>query len=402
MALTASAGRFILSPDGLDELVAVLAKQGYQTLGPTLRGDAIVIDEIQSAADLPRGWGDRQEAGTYRVAERDDQAYFAFAAPAGTWKSYLFPARLTLARAERTAAGVVATSADATVPKRALLGIRGCDLAAIAVQDQVLLNREHPDPTYQARRAGLLLIGVNCSDPADTCFCTSMETGPQVQAGADLTLTELDPDNPRQHRFLVDVGTERGAEIASELTHSTAESSDAAAAQGVVDRARARVHRALPTNGLSELLKSSPDHPQWEDVAARCLSCGNCTMACPTCFCVNVTDEPNVADQSSERVRTWGSCFELGHSYMHGGSVRVSTKSRYRQWMTHKLATWWDQFGSSGCTGCGRCIAWCPVGIDITAEVTVIADDVLGIGGSADPGERHQTVIGRHREAESS
>ena len=130
--------------------------------------------------------------------------------------------------------------------------------------------------------------------------------------------------------------------------------------------------RTMDTDGIKDLLYRNLEHPRWDDVAARCLAYGNCTLACPTCFCSSVEDGSDFAGDEAGRQRVWDSCFTLDHSYLHGGSVRVSTRSRYRQWMTHKLATWIDQFGTSGCVGCGRCITWCPVGIDITEEVAAI------------------------------
>jgi ferredoxin len=130
--------------------------------------------------------------------------------------------------------------------------------------------------------------------------------------------------------------------------------------------------RYLDTAGLRELLLGSLEHEQWDKVAARCLACGNCTMVCPTCFCSKVDEVSDLLDQSVRRVQSWDSCFTSEHSYMNTGTVRKSTASRYRQWLTHKLATWHDQFGSSGCVGCGRCITWCPVGIDLTEEVAAL------------------------------
>lgn len=100
-------------------------------------------------------------------------------------------------------------------------------------------------------------------------------------------------------------------------------------------------------------------------------------MVCPTCFCTGVEDVTALAGDVTERVRKWDSCFTADFSYQHGGVVRESTKSRYRQWLTHKLSSWVDQFGSSGCVGCGRCITWCPTGIDLTAEVAAIAESAI-------------------------
>ena len=362
----------VIPAGALDDLLAAITGAGYEVLGPTVRGGAIVIGTLTAADQLPRGWGDAQDGGTYRIVERGDGAYFGFAAPAGTWKRHLFPPRTVLWRSRRDGDGVVFEEVEQPVRRRAFLGIRGCDLSAIAVQDRVFVHGRYGDPTYAARRQDLLLVGVDCGDPASTCFCTSMGTGPAAGDGADLVLTELDPANPDRHRFLVRPLSERGSAIADRLRSTAADDTDLEGATAVTHRAADRMHRRMNTDGLPQLLAASPNHPRWDDVAARCLSCGNCTMACPTCFCSNVSDEPDVAAGVDERVREWASCFQLGHSYLHGGSLRVSTKSRYRQWMTHKLSTWWDQFGVSGCVGCGRCIAWCPVGIDITEEVRAI------------------------------
>jgi Fe-S-cluster-containing hydrogenase component 2 len=130
--------------------------------------------------------------------------------------------------------------------------------------------------------------------------------------------------------------------------------------------------RSMDTTDIKELLYRNYDHPRWRNVASRCLTCANCTMVCPTCFCTTVEDVTDLTGNQAERWRKWDSCFTVDFSYIHGGSVRASPESRYRQWMTHKLATWIDQFGTSGCVGCGRCITWCPVAIDITEEVRAI------------------------------
>ena len=362
----------VVDVTGIDTLIGMLGVEGYEVLGPTCRDSAIVIAPITRLAELPRGLGDEQDGGTYRLVQRDDDALFGFAAPAGTWKRYLFPPRTVLWRAQRANGTVQFTETFEAPPPRALLGVRGCDLAAIAVQDRVLLDGRYADQEYRSRRERLFIVGVNCSDPAATCFCTSMGTGPAVGGGADLVLTELDPGDPARHRFLLRVVTGRGREMAERLERRDARDEDLAAAAAVSDDAARRMQRSLDTDGLPELLSASREHPRWDDVAARCLSCGNCTMQCPTCFCSDVVDEPDAATNSDERVRVWASCFELDYSYVHGGSVRDTTRARYRQWLTHKLGTWWEQFGTSGCVGCGRCIAWCPVGIDITEEVRAI------------------------------
>lgn len=367
-----SRARSILRPKGVDALIRLLRAEGFETLGPTIRDNVIAIGPIDGIDDLPRGWGDSQDGGEYRLVERDDDALFGFATPAGTWKRYLFPPQLTLMESRRDDRGITMTDVEEPVPKRALVGIRGCDLSAITIQDRVFLSREYPDPHYQTRRQDLFFVGVNCSDPASTCFCTSMSTGPGIDDGADLILTELEPQSTARHRFLLSARTERGRSVAARLDRHNVDAEDLAAAEQVVAQATANMGRSLATTGLAQLLRESADHPRWHQVAGRCLSCANCTMVCPTCFCFDVTDEPDASTGEDKRVRTWGSCFERSHSYLHGGSVRLSPESRYRQWLTHKLSTWWEQFNTSGCVGCGRCITWCPVGIDITAEVSAL------------------------------
>ncbi|HET7900039.1 MAG TPA: 4Fe-4S dicluster domain-containing protein [Candidatus Nanopelagicales bacterium] len=372
---TIALDRTVLPAARLDLLFDALRAEGWPVLGPTLRDGVIGIGPLRSAADLPRGWGDEQDAGSYRLVRRDDDAFFGYAAPAGTWKRYLFPARSVLWRARVIRGAPIVEEAIEDVGRRALLGIRGCDLAAVHVQDRVLLHGAHPDPVYSERRKDLLLVGVACGTPASTCFCPSMGTGPGVGDGADIALTELEADDPRRHRFLVEPRTPAGAAVVAHLPEADPDAGDDEAAQAVVAGAARRITRGIDAERAPAALRAGAESSRWDDVASRCLSCGSCTMVCPTCFCTDVRDEPDVLAGVDERVRVWASCFELGHSYLHGGAVRPSPSARYRQWATHKFSTWWDQFGTSGCVGCGRCIAWCPAGIDVTEEVRAVTEE---------------------------
>jgi ferredoxin len=197
-----------------------------------------------------------------------------------------------------------------------------------------------------------------------------MNSGPKARAGFDLALTEvLEGD---RHYFVGAVGSGAGARLLNQIAHRPASEREWNQAEALVDQTARNMGRGLNTEGLKELLYQNLDHPRWEEVAGRCLSCGNCTQVCPTCFCTSVEDHTDLTGQIAERTRHWDSCFTADFSYLHGGNVRVSTRARYRQWLTHKLATWQDQFGSLGCVGCGRCITWCPVGIDLTEEVAAM------------------------------
>jgi ferredoxin len=343
-------------------------------LGPTIRSEAIVYDEISSVDDLPAGWTDEQDGGTYRLKRRDDNALFGFNVGAASWKNHLFPASLRL----WTSDGENTETAEPEPPSRlALIGARSCDLHAIAVQDRTFLGGDHIERDYEARRRDNFVVAVNCEKAGGTCFCVSMGTGPRADMGFDLALTELIDDDGQ--RFLVEVGSEAGAEVLAAVDSRPAAAAEESKADEICTRTAASMGREMDTIDIKELLYGNWENPRWHEVATRCLTCGNCTLVCPTCFCHSVEDTADLTGSESERTRQWDSCFTLEHSYVHGGSVRRSGSSRYRQWLTHKLATWIDQFGTSGCVGCGRCITWCPVAIDITEEVAAIrATDMRG------------------------
>jgi sulfhydrogenase subunit beta (sulfur reductase) len=362
----------VVSRKDLEKLIPALRGQGYQVIGPVVRDGAIVYDIVEKLADLPAGWTDEQEPGKYRLRRRNDEALFGYVVGPQSWKKYLHPAEVRLFAAERKGQTFRILNNDPVVPRRAFLGVRACELAAIAVQDRVLQGDQYRDTIYASRREGVFIVAVNCTQAASTCFCASMGTGPRAQKGFDLALTEL--IGTGKHEFVVEVGSKVGAEVLKELHSSPASKEACLEADAAVERAAAQIQRRMDTTNIRDLLHANMEHPRWDNVAQRCLTCANCTMVCPTCFCTTVEDVSDVTGTHAERWRKWDSCFSQNFSYIHGGSVRSSSQARYRQWMTHKLAWWIDQFGTSGCVGCGRCITWCPVGIDITEEVRAIRE----------------------------
>jgi ferredoxin len=368
-----------IEPAELDVLVATLRARGYLVVGPTVREGAIVYEELETGSELPIGWTDRQDAATYRLERRGDEARFGYAVGPHSWKQFLFPPRVRLWQARRAGDGTLEVAEDAPDSRPlALLGVRSCDLHAIAIQDRVFMGGRVVERDYAARREDAFVVAANCFEPSGTCFCVSMGTGPRAESGYDLALTEI---LEGEHRLLVEVGSARGAEVLAELESRPAAPEDIRAATRAVDGAAERMGRQMDPRDLRDLLAENLEHPRWDDVADRCLSCGNCVLVCPTCFCSTVEDHTDLSGEHAERWRTWDTCFSVDHAYIHGGSFRPSPRSRYRQWMTHKLGTWHDQFGTSGCVGCGRCITWCPVAIDITEEVAAIR----GTGGHDGP-----------------
>ncbi len=355
---------FILERSQLQSLLNGLSDRGYWVIGPTVQGAAVVYDEVSSVDEFPVGWTDQQAGGHYRLSKRSDQAVFGYTLSPQSWKRFLHPPDVRLWRAQRSNGEFTISPEIYDQPPFAFVGVRACELQAIAIQDTVFLEGAFVDSHYQQRRKDAFIVAVNCGQAGGTCFCASLGTGPDVKTGYDLALTEV--IESERHYFVVEIGTARGAEVLQDLPHREATADEMQAAQQIVAAAAGQMGRTLDTNHLKETLYNRSEDPYWEEMAQRCLACGNCTMVCPTCFCTTVLDITDLSGDEAERRRQWDSCFTMDFSYIHGGSVRYSPKARYRQWLTHKLAAWIDQFGTSGCVGCGRCITWCPVGIDIT------------------------------------
>lgn len=350
----------------LQTLIDRLRADGYDVLGPRMADGAITLAPLRSVDELPRGVRDEQQPGRYRLTLADDGGYFDHVVGPHSLKPLVFPPRTTVLQVLRVRNGWEFRTPDPPRPKQAVLGVRACDLHALAIQDRVFLGGAYRDPEYAARREGLFLIAVNCARSAATCFCVSMNTGPAVTGGADLILTEL------ANGFVVGVGSARGASYVGGMGERPPTAEEEAAAAAIPQRAAAQQTRRINTATVHDTLLNNLEHPRWAEVAKRCLSCANCTMVCPTCFCSTVNEVNDLLGTQTQRERVWESCFNEEHSHTASGAVHPTTKSRYRQWLTHKLATWIDQFGTSGCVGCGRCITWCPVGIDITEEVAAM------------------------------
>jgi sulfhydrogenase subunit beta (sulfur reductase) len=364
--------RVVVDREHLQDLFLTLSNKGYQIVGPTIRDHAIVYDTLTSVTDLPIGYTDEQDGGMYRLKKRADQAMFGYVVGPHSWKKFLFPPVMRLWQARREGKSFEMIPENNETPKLAFLGVRSCELHAISIQDRVFIRADYTDPEYQSRRNNLCIIAINCGQAGGTCFCTSMGTGPKATAGFDLALTEVLVRD--LHYFVVEVGTQLGSELLQTIPHREASLDDIQLAEDIVENTAEHMGRSMDTTGIKDLLYRNLNHQRWDDVASRCLTCSNCTMVCPTCFCTTVEDVTDLTGEHAERWRKWDSCFTMDFSYISGGSIRSSTKSRYRQWMTHKLASWIDQFGTSGCVGCGRCITWCPVGIDITEEVRAIRE----------------------------
>lgn len=352
----------------LNELIRLLAARGYRVLGPRVRAGAVVFDEVSDIEQLPRGVVSVQERASYRLIDEGSGRYFDFVNGPESLKRLTFAPEDTLWTVSRDGQVCFNETLPAAQPT-AVIGVRACDIAGMLVQDRTFIAGAYSpftDPYYAARRDHLFIVAVNCTRSAATCFCSSMGTGPRAKESFDLALTELDDC------FVVEVGSDEGAAIAALLPLTPLDAPDVERADAAIAGAAASQTRHLDSTNIYPLLFDNLEHPRWDDVATRCLSCANCVMVCPTCFCHRETDEMDVGGTVSVHKRQWDACFTLEHGSVHGGYLRPQIKHRYRQWLTHKVAAWIEQFGVSGCVGCGRCITWCPTGIDLTEEIAAI------------------------------
>lgn len=363
----------LLPKSALQTLLNVLKNMGFACIGPQLRDAAIVYAPLEQVAQLPQGWCDEQQPGQYRLRQHEgelSQAYFAWANGPQALKPLTFTPRELLWSSTPDAQGRLRFSEHRPEPQpTAVLGVRACDLAALHLQDQHFMHQSYADPYYSARRQSLFLIAVDCSHPAETCFCHSTGDGPNASSGFDMALTEL-PEG-----FLIRAKSTRALEVMQQLPLREASADEIKAGATQTEQAAQMQSRSLPSRHLKHQLMRNLEHPHWDDIAQRCLSCTNCTLVCPTCFCHSESDHSDFHKlPSSEHYRQWDSCFNLSHSYMHSFVLRGPTVLRYRQWLLHKLGTWHEQYGRSGCVGCGRCISWCPAAIDLTAEVKTLCE----------------------------
>ena len=355
----------------LNMLLARLKEEGYDTIGPRVKGDTLVYDAIDGIDQLPRGYISEQDAGRFRLVYAGHGRYFDAIPGQQSWKQFLFPSRLELFSMQKKGKSWEVKKPDPDRRALAFIGVRGCELAAIQVQDKAFIRQDFHDPVYRARRERVFILAVDCLQPAGTCFCTSMGTGPRAKDGFDLRLTELDDV------FLMTIGSELGRSLMAGIPRDAASAFLMSSAERGIDHASESMGRVLDTSDLPGLILDNLDDPEWDDVAKRCLSCGNCTQACPTCFCWDAVDQLDLTGTQARRFRVWDSCFNPDYSYQTGGNTRPNIRSRYRQWLSHKLGSWVQQYGTLGCVGCGRCITWCPAGIDLTQEIPALRKEVI-------------------------
>ncbi len=347
--------------DELKTLFDQIKSRDYNIIGPKLENSAVRLKNLSDFAEIPYGFGDEQAPGRYRVAENGG----AFRNGPDSPKMLLYPPELLLF--------TVKPDLDIEYPsyefkRTALFGIKPCDLAAIKIMDDV--QGTLGDQYYTRMREKLLLVVENCTEPGETCFCSTMGTGPFATRGFDISYTRLEED-----LVLFQPGSDLGVELLSELSLEPASDEVVDRFRAVMTEASKKARAEFSLENLPEILEIGVEAETYRKIAEKCLGCANCNMVCPTCFCFDIVDEPEL-DGSAKRIRIWDGCHSYSYGQVAGGHFRKSLHARYRHWVLHKFVYWIRQFGAFGCVGCGRCITWCPAGIDIRQVIKDVLKEV--------------------------
>lgn len=347
-------------------------KKTHTVVGPKIRDGVLTLSSIDSG-DLPAGYTDRQAAGMYRLVKSDKTEIFAYSSGFDSFKKFLNPPYAELFSYKASKNTFLTASLISHHTPYAFFGIRACDRAALKLYDRVFLEGVNREPCYESLRHNLLIIAVNCVYPGDNCFCLSTGTGPELRDGYDLLITEL------KDSLLLESGSQAGSKIMKSLPLTAVTDADIQEKASRLENSRKIFKKSVNLDGLPALIYRNFEHPVWQDISERDLECGNCTQVCPTCFCTSSYDSIELkgilkrfSSMSGKKVKKWDSCFSRNFARVHGGNFRTTRRARYRHWFAHKLAYCFEQFGLPGCVGCGRCITWCPAGIDITQELEAL------------------------------
>jgi sulfhydrogenase subunit beta (sulfur reductase) len=316
---------------------AIIA-DGYRLFGPVLQDDGIVLAEFDEEPEF-------------------DLAYKNFK---------MSPKEFFLPQSEvvcRFCGGEAIEGEAAPEEKRVIFGLRPCDARAIWLMDKVFLE-DPVDVYYEEKRKNTVVISLACSDPEDTCFCSSVGGSPAGSEGSDILVFDLGEE------LVFDPVTARGEDFLGQFSKVTRDAAkkEIAEKDRIAEEGSSQMEK-LSLDGIAEKLAASYDSEMWDAPSQKCLGCGTCTFFCPTCHCFDVTDETFKGE--GRRVRTWDSCmYSLFTLHASGHNPRPSQKERTRQRFMHKFSYSKENHGELFCVGCGRCITHCPVNLDLREVIT--------------------------------
>ena len=262
---------------------------------------------------------------------------------------------------EKSADGNIVKEAPKDYPPTVIFGIRPCDAKALRVMNVNFDNPEFRDPWWVKRLESMTLIGLGCNEPLSTCFCTSLGSEPFNEEGLDVLLFDLGEN------FLARTLTPKGEKLLDEAgVNKDADSTIKKRANALKEESEKKISSSVPTDKLKKKkVNDLFNAPFWDDVAFACINCGTCTFLCPTCWCFDIQDE--ITKKQGDRIRNWDSCmFPLFTLHASGHNPRSEKVQRVRQRFMHKLKYYGDKYNNGiACVGCGRCVKYCPVNIDI-------------------------------------
>lgn len=249
-------------------------------------------------------------------------------------------------------------------PKTIIIGSRPCDAKGFLIYDRPYTQTDTPDPYYKGRREQTTIITMSCQSPSPGCFCTAVGGGPADKVGSDILITEVNTG------YFIEAITEKGKEI---LQQSGAESgsSHEAEARKKQEEVHSRVQDRFCADGKPKISRDLFENDDfWQEELAKCVSCGACTYLCPTCYCFNITDEKTF--EKGERIRSWDGCMYTHFTLEASGHNPRPTKyQRFKNRVGHKFIFYPEKYdGIIACCGCGRCIRYCPMSVDISEVVS--------------------------------
>ncbi|MBS7611619.1 4Fe-4S dicluster domain-containing protein [Candidatus Bathyarchaeota archaeon] len=336
------AGAFVAELNDLQRLLDEFTKHGYTVYGPIVKGKSWVFSKVSSIREL-------------------DLNYTRTILPP---KKLLHPVKNRIFDFKLNDGFEVFESCN--VKNIVIFGIHPCDLRAIEKLDEFF--SQHPeDVCYEARRKRTLIVGLTCNAVDEKCFCNSLGTGPEASTGFDILITQISDGF-----FLVEVGSSKGLDILKTLDLAEAKPEHFEAKRKHIEHLKSSFTKTADFEGLATLAKDKLDHKIWVETAERCLSCGNCSMVCPVCYCFDLYDSLDLTLKEGVRIMELDSCQLLEYAEVAlGGNFRKERSQRLRHWLLCK-------FGAAGgstytsCIGCGRCIVYCPANIDLTEIAHVL------------------------------
>lgn len=272
-------------------------------------------------------------------------------------KKYFLPPRETLF-SYRDGKGYI-PCVDGLEQPIVLFGVHACDVYALNILDQVFSGR-FADPYYQTRRKNIAVIGIDCV-PDEHCFCRSMRAD-FVDRGFDLFFYDIGD------YYLTLVGSARGDDmvLATGPLFQPVTRADVEEYKHRSSNKRQSFRLDVEIRDLPEIFEMEYQSGIWDELGEKCLSCGSCSMVCPTCYCFDVADDVELGSPAGRRTRSWDSCLFATHALVAGGeNFRKTRASRIKFRFYHKQRGFVAEYGRPSCVGCGRCITACPVKIDI-------------------------------------